>query len=281
MKKILVPIDFSSCSWNALQYGKSLADDLGFSLKVVHIYTGNLNPNESLTLRPGKTRHESIEERIDEFVQKINSPQNEGVVLSKTKIETEAILAMTVSYKLLQLSKDEDVAMIVMGTTGIGNVLNKLLGSVSSAVAQRADCPVTLIPEGYKYKSFKNVLYASNYESTNENLIQQVIDFGNVFRASMHFVHVEDNDNYETVEDTIFYKLFEKGDPAFSFNIVNLKDVPVMEGLNQYASENNIDLIVLVNRQRSFLDNFFRLSLTKKMVENTTLPLMVFHLMKD
>lgn len=280
MKKILVPVDFSFCSLDALRYAKCLADDLGFSLKVTHIYTGNLNTNTSMTLRPGKNRHESMEERLEEFVEELKGPLNSSVI-SKTKIETEAILAMSASYKLLELTKDEDVAMVVMGTTGVGNVIDKLLGSISSAVAQRAKCPVILVPEGQTYKSFESVLLASNYESANEEMIQQVIDFGNVFRASMHFVHIDENDNYERLEDTIFEKLFEKGDPAFSFNIVNLKNVSVMKGLTQYASENDIDLIVLVNRQRSFLDNFFRLSLTKKMAENTTLPLMVFHLMKD
>lgn len=279
MKKILVPVDFSVCSLNALQYAKSLADDLGFSLKVVHIYTGSLNSNGPLILSPGKTRKEALDEHLEEFIQKLDGSKNEGTVISKTIIETETMLAMSISYKLLNLTKNEEIAMVVMGTTGAGDIVNKLLGSISSEVAQKAHCPVVLVPDGQKYQSFKSVLYASNYESADEELIQQVIDFGNIFRASMHFVHVDENDNYENVEDTIFYKLFEKGDPAFSFNIVNLKDVPVMEGLNQYASENNIDLLVLVNRQRTFFDNLFRLSLTKRMVENTNLPLMVFHLM--
>lgn len=281
MKKILVPIDFSECSQNALLYAKNLANTLGFSLDVVHVYTGNLNSNESLTLRPGKTKQESLQERLDEFVNALPENEKDNSVLTKTKIETEAILAMNVSYKILKLTKNSDIAMVVMGTSGVGNIMNKMLGSISSAVAQRAHCPVMLIPEGLTYKDFKNVLYASNYESADENLIQQVIDFGNVFRATMHFVHIEDKDNYETIEETIFNKLFEKGDPAFFFNIVNIKNKPVIDGLTQYADENNVDLIVLVNRQRSYLDNLFQLSLTKKMTLDTKYPLMVFHLMNE
>ena len=281
MKKILVPIDFSKSSQDALVYAKNLANTLGFSLNVVHVYTSNLNPSESLTLRPGKIRQESLEERLEEFVNAITQDDKNNPVLTQTKIETEVVLAMSVSYKILKLTKDPEIAMVVMGTSGAGNIMDKMFGSISSAVAQRAHCPVVLIPEGLKYKDFQNVLYASNYESADEDLIQQVIDFGNIFRATMHFVHVEDKDNYETVEDTIFYKLFEKGDPAFSFNIVNIENKPVIEGLTQYADENNVDLIVLVNRQRSYLDNLFQLSLTKKMALDTKFPLMVFHLMNE
>ena len=171
--------------------------------------------------------------------------------------------------------------MVVVGTRGSHNMAEKMFGSTASSIAQRAHCPVFLIPEGVKYEAFRGVLYASNYESADEEMLEQVIDFGNVFRSTMHFVHVEENDNYENVEDTIFNKLFEEGDPAFSFNIVNLKNRSVIEGLTQYANENEVDLIVLVNRHRKFIENVMKLSLTQKMALNTKLPLMVFHLMNE
>ena len=45
------------------------------------------------------------------------------------------------------LKASEDVAMIVLGTRGIGSAHALVLGSVSYAVAHRAKCPVVLIPE--------------------------------------------------------------------------------------------------------------------------------------
>ncbi len=279
MKKILVPIDFSSCSMDAFLYAKNLANTLGYSLKVIHVYSGNLSALEVDILQPNKSTIESLEEYLDFFVSP--TPDTDASIATLSKIETEVISDINISSTLLNLAEDPEIAMIVMGTSGSKNIIDKMLGSISSTLAQKANCPVILIREGLKYKDFKNVLYASNYESANEELIQEVIDFGNTFRATMHFVHVDENDNYETVEDTIFYKLFEKGDPAFSFNMVNIKNKPVLEGLTQYAEENQVDLIVLVNRHRSHLDNLFQLSLTKKMALNTKFPLMVFHLMKE
>ena len=51
MKKILVSVDFSDCSRNAFFYAKSLAARMGYGLKVVHVYTGNLNPKVPRTLQ--------------------------------------------------------------------------------------------------------------------------------------------------------------------------------------------------------------------------------------
>ncbi|MFK7773128.1 MAG: universal stress protein [Saprospiraceae bacterium] len=282
MKNILVPIDFSPCSMDAFLYAKALADTLGFSIKLVHVFNGNLNIDPSINLHSEKTREETILKMMNEFV-KVNLENSKSSnVLTRQKIETEAIVGLNTTQQIVNLTMNEDdIAMVVIGTTGSGNILNKMFGSISSGVAQRSHCPVILVPQGTVYKNFEHVLYASNYESADEDLIEQIIDFGNVFRATMHFVHVEENDNYQTVEDTLFYKIFEKGDPAFSFNIVNIKNRSVLEGLNQYADENKVDLIVLVNRQRNYLENIFQLSLTKKMAKTSKLPVMVFHILNE
>lgn len=282
MKNILVPIDFSQCSMDAFLYAKGLADTLGFSIKLVHVYTGNLNTDVSINLDTVQNREEVILKKMDEFVKVNLEKSKKSNVLTRQKIETEAIVGLSTTQQIVEMTTDEDdVAMVVIGSTGKGNVLEKVFGSVSSAVAQRSHCPVILVPLGTKYQDYTNVLYASNYESADENLLSQIVDFGSVFNATMHFVHVEENDNYQIVEDTIFYKLFEKGDPSFSFNIVNIKNRPVLEGLNQYADENDVDLIVLVNRQRNYLENIFQLSLTKKMAKASKLPVMVFHILNE
>mmetsp|Transcript_4573 Transcript_4573/g.10930 ORF Transcript_4573/g.10930 Transcript_4573/m.10930 type:complete len:283 (+) Transcript_4573:506-1354(+) len=282
MKNILVPIDFSQCSRDAFLYAKGLADTLGFSIKLVHVYIGNLNTDASINLNPVKSREEAILKKMQDFV-KVNLEKSDNSnVLTQQKIETEAIVGLSATHEIVELTKDkDDIAMVVIGTTGDGNMMEKMFGSVSSSVAQRSHCPVILVPQESEFKKYENVLYASNYESADENLLDQIVDFGKIFNATMHFVHVEENDNYETVEDTIFYKLFEKGDPSFSFNIVNIKNRSVLSGLNQYADENNVDLIVLVNRQRNYLENIFQLSLTKRMAKASKLPVMVFHLLNE
>jgi len=280
MKNILVPIDFSPCSINAFLYAREIAQELGVSLKVVHIYTGNLNASESLVLRPGKTKHESMELLLQEFVERESGNQDTDNTLTKVRVETEAILAFSITLKLLKLTTAPDTIMVVMGTNGAGNSLDKMLGSVSSAVAQRAKCPVLLIPRKTRFRSIGNIMYASNYQSIQTDNLKQIIDFGKLFEAAMHFVHVEGSDEYEEIETTVFDTVFEEEAPGYSFNIVNLKGKSVMQELNQYAEENHIDLMVLVNHQRKFIDNLLGLSLTRQMALNINRPLLVFHFEK-
>lgn len=279
MKKIIVPIDFSKAALNAFLYAGDLAKTMGFSIQMVHIYQEDLNPKQPFFLKPGKNGEGVLLDRMQEFINVFAEQERRGDQLIKTQIKKVAVYATNVADKIKEIADREDAFMIVMGTKGSGSSLTKMLGSTASNLAQNAECPVLLIPEGAVYRDFENVLYASNFESTDEEMVEEIIDFGNTFRAALHFVHVEEKDNYEVVEDVLFNKLFEKGDPAFSFNIVNVKSRSVMDGLTQYAEENEVDLIVLVNRQRSLLDNILQQSLTKKMTKNTQLPLLIFHLL--
>jgi len=279
MKKIIVPIDFSKASLNAFLYAGELANAMGFSLLMVHIYQKDLNPGQPFLLKQGKNGEAAILDRMNNFVDALTERETYYQLTFKTKVKTIAVYAKNVAAKLVEIADREGAFMIVMGTKGAGNELTKMLGSVSSSLAQNAECPVLLVPDEARFRDFENVLYASNYESSDREMIEEIIDFGNTFRAALHFVHVEDKDDYEAVEDSIFNQLFEAGDPAFSFNIVNIKNRSVIDGLTQYSEENEIDLIVLVNRQRKLLDNILQQSLTKKMARTTQLPLLVFHLL--
>ena len=183
--------------------------------------------------------------------------------------------------RIIELSKEADAVMIIMGTTGSHNMLDRWLGSISSEVAQQANCPVLLVPKESRFTNFENILYASNFESADEDVIDQIIEFANLFRSSVHFIHVNEKDrkeDFSKTEDRIFNQLFEDGDPAFTFNLASVESTSVMKGLEQYAAENAVDLIVLVNRQRSFIDNLLNESLTKKLALYSKVPILIFHL---
>ena len=56
------------------------------------------------------------------------------------------------------LKASEDSSMIVIGTKGVGSGHALLMGSVSYAVAHRAECPVVLVPEDAKRTSAGRVV---------------------------------------------------------------------------------------------------------------------------
>ena len=274
MKRILVPVDFSNTSHNAYLYARDLAAALGGEIEAIHVYSENFSTKEPFAVKEGEGREEVVRDRLNDFV--ALHPRTEENVLTKVNVSTRVEQGMTV-HKIIERSKESDI--IIIGATGSHDAVEKILGSVSSSVAQQAHCPVIVIPKGSHYQQYNHIMYASNFESADSFLLQRVVDFANLFRASVHFIHVNEKEDLlqEEVENLIFDQLFKDGEPSFSFNLASINSKSVLEGVQQYADENEIDLIVLVNRQRHFIENVMGMSLTKQLALHPTIPLMVYH----
>jgi nucleotide-binding universal stress UspA family protein len=275
IKKILVPVDFSDTAANAVRYAVALSKTLVSSVvKVAHVFMPQVDSEFPNFVPPMEEFTRFRQKMLDDFVGEIEELKQ----ASGATIEHEIWIGFPAD-ELIKHSAEYD--LIVMGTTGEGGLLNKVFGSVSSAVAQRAECPVLLIPSGTGYSRVNRVLYASHYEAADRDMVDQLLAFNNeLFRACIHFVHVRDeqSETFEQAKVQIFEKLFQDGEPSFAFEIAELEGESVTEALNEYADANKIELIVLATRRRNFWQQLFHKSQTKSLAQASSRPLLVLHL---
>lgn len=280
MKKILVPTDFSATARCALAYAQQLAAtmmDEEPSIDVVHLYLPATAAEYPNIVPPIAEFLETREKMLAEFIEETRK---------NCKGSTEAGIALKANLligfpadEIVRLSPNYD--LIVMGTTGESDLLDNMFGSVSSHVARKSKCPVILVPKGVEFKPLEQVLYASNYESADANVIHALADFNQHFKAKLHFVHVRNEKEtvpFQKTREEIFGELFAQGEPEYAFEIEEIDGEDVTESINAFAVDKSIDLVVMVARKRSFWDGFFHRSQTRRMALNTKLPLMVFHL---
>ncbi len=91
---------------------------------------------------------------------------------------------------------------------------------------------------------------------------------------AIHFVHVNENATNGSKNTAIhFEQWFKAGAPEIAFHLVNIDHKDVFSGLNAYARQHQIDLMVMATAHRSFIKDLFHKSITKKMVFNTKIPL--------
>jgi nucleotide-binding universal stress UspA family protein len=277
-RKILVPVDFSATSYNAYRYARALAEVFGCRLELIHAYSISYSKNTMVSLLAEEGMIKTISEKMDTLIKKVEQ-ETEGTVLTKVNVIKKIEEADPVPL-IIRESKADDVFLIVMGTTGKHHLGDYILGSVASAVAQGAQVPVLLVPEKVAYRPFKSILYASNFEAAHRDMLREIINFANLFRAAVHFVHVREKgsaEDFDITKEAIFNQLFKDGEPAFSFQMDVVESKSVVHGLHQYAADHDIDLIVLVNKQRRFFDSLMGNSASKSMALDLKHPLMVYH----
>ena len=275
IKNILVPTDFSVTSRNAFHYARVLAEATDAQITVVHIEPYYMSVSEVPITPIYVPNDNKLTEAMEEFIADDSGEEDSIMVQSKVKTK---ILRGDPTSQLVDMASHKDVDLIVMGTTGLQDFISKIIGSISLEVANKAHCPVLLVPRDAKWCPIETIMFATTYESASPKLVREITDFTRIFKAKVDFVHV-DNAPLDRDEDMdrLFDELFAEADPDFSFEIHNIKRDNIVEGLKKYADKNKVNLIAFVNEHRNFWQNLIHSSVTQNVAISTNKPMLVMH----
>lgn len=270
IKRILVPVDFSAGAAAALRYAEAFAAfTLASEVKVIHVFTPETATADSIAAPSMGELMDLRDEQLAKFLSDI--PTSKGV-----NRQAELLLGFPAD-KIVEQSEDFD--LIIMGATGDTDLIEEVFGTVSSAVSQKAESPVLLVPNRAVFKEYENILYASNSLSLSRRAVLQFRDFNDLFHARVHFVHINDAEGaHEGKRERLFAPLFNNPDPEFAFEIQEVTAESVQEGLVDYLKTKPIQLAVMVTKHRGFWERLFHHSETRQMVLNPETPLLILHL---
>jgi len=137
MKEIVVAIDFSDCSVNALEHAVNIAMKSDLDVKMVWVN----NPNVSKISISSDKSDELVKEISDQF-EKLRSKYQGDLKKSNFSYKIrEGII-----YKeIINEAKESNAKMIVMGTHGTSGYELFLIGSNANRVVANASCPIITI----------------------------------------------------------------------------------------------------------------------------------------
>ncbi len=158
IENILVPVDFSPYSTEALLYAATLADHLASTVVVLHVIAKEIEEQTvhqragrgvpllgvtSETLGVSPEMHEAVvvdlRERAQTALQHFLPSE-----LSGRSVELRVEIGHPFE-QILEVAKGERVDMIVMGTHGRTGLAHIVLGSVAERVVRMAPCPVLTV----------------------------------------------------------------------------------------------------------------------------------------
>ena len=141
IRRILVPIDFSSCSKKALRYAIPFAKQFGARLCLLYVGQGYYMVPE---LAPTDLMSYKLSERAD-IAAKLAS--------FATK-EIPATLAVDVlvrngqpALEIVDVANENGTDLIIMSTHGYGGLKHLWFGSIAEQVVRQATCPVLVVRE--------------------------------------------------------------------------------------------------------------------------------------
>jgi nucleotide-binding universal stress UspA family protein len=263
MKTILVPTDFSKHSANALAYAASLAE-------VPAAYT---------EIPAAVQIEHDIEADAEAELKRMTGQikRARGSLFNIDYINKEGFLIDT----LPEIIKEKAVDLIVMGTQGASGLEQLLLGSYTADVAEKVDCPLLVIPAHAAFRKPEKIMYATDFQFNDFQYINQVAAIAQAFDAEILITHISTRVTNKQEEEDLMDWFMEIAETNIGYTKVSYRIFTgenVFEKLNDTVRDGGVQLLCMSTVRRTFFEKLFNSSLTKKMVYQTQLPLLVFHI---
>ena len=260
MNTVIVPVDFSPTSLHAAKYAaKLLVGHYGVNMLLYHCYSKVSELQEA---------EESLQalkvELMNEYIVNID-------ILAHQEDDFVAGLERAVRHRRADL--------VIMGITGRSAIAQVFFGSNTLKMVEKKACPVLIVPEEAPFTDIHHVMLTSDFKNTNNTTPSAPIkDFLNVFKPQLHIVNVDKNHyisltgNYEKEKQEL-KQMFIEYKPEFYF--MRLFDVD--EAINMFAAEMRIDLIIVIQKNHSFMEKLLKASRTKSLTYHSKVPILVMH----
>jgi len=274
MKSILVPVDFSNCSENALKAAVQIAEKTGAIIELVHIYDRPVYGFVDLNVdhKKHKKLQQEIKQSIDSLIARFKDYE---IKLNSTVLNDVSLT------EVLDDSRFKDVDMVVMGSHGSTGLKELFIGSNTEKVVRRANCPVLCLKEDNDNFDLKRVVLASNFYKEMELIFPQIHTFLKLFGPNYHLLKVITPNNFETTRySRRIMESFASKFKLTDYTVHVYNDNHVESGILNFAKEINADAIIIATHGRRGIEHLINGSLAEDVVNHALTPVLSFKLIE-
>lgn len=156
---ILVPVDFSAPSIEALLFAAQLAKRTSLPLVVLHVaHDGQQHPynysrkNEMEQVLP---LEEIAQRMLHDFMVKIREQHPDNAVLANA---VAVVFSGLPTARIPEIAGQIGASQIIMGSNSRTSLSKLINGSVAEKVARRSSIPVTIVPRNGKVRNYDRIV---------------------------------------------------------------------------------------------------------------------------
>jgi nucleotide-binding universal stress UspA family protein len=270
MVNILVPTDFSDLSKIAVQYAVRIANKLGGNVTLLHVI--DLGQKLKATLRMKTNSREAvkaIQHNFDSMVAQVS----ENIEIRKP-IMCRIAEGRYFGDTVLKESRKLRSGLIVMGTRGASGLKKAVLGSNTATLIGESHIPVLAVPEQAEFKTFRNVIYATDMKNLDSEL-GILMPYIERFGSTVHVFHIVENGSQIEEAESRIEAVIKKSGYKNIVTLVTL-NTDVDDAIEHYISVANADLLAMFTHEPTFFEKVFDKSITRKMAFHSKIPLLAF-----
>ena len=272
MKRILVPIDFSKYSEEALKVAAQIARKNKSEIILLHLL--ELPHQGGDTMSTGSSIPEIMfykNAAIGNLEELMDADYLKGIYVSEaTKFEK-------VPEGILEVSKTNQVDLIVMGSHGTSGFEELLVGSNAEKVVRLSEIPVLIVKRNAGDFRAQNLVFASDFSKEIRKPFQKMLEFAKIFDSNLYLVMICTPSSFRTTQ--VAEKIMH--DFVADFEIENYSthvynDANIEKGIFNFANSVEADLIAIGTHGRTGLSHFFNGSIGEDVANHSKRPIITF-----
>jgi nucleotide-binding universal stress UspA family protein len=268
---ILLLTDFSQNARNAIYYALSAFHPEDYQYILLHCYPRihtTADVNISLSEKMRQESYASLEAEADVI------RNHTGLSVQFEKMAYLGFLNEAVNY----VAKEKHPDLVVMGTKGETGLPAMLLGSHASSLIKATNIPLLIVPEDATFKGLKNIVLAADLKTlTKPEHLEPLSELADMFDSKLTVVNVIKDETHNAVDDLEEAAILQKQFPENKIVFRHVYDHSVEHGIAQYVHDHPSDLLVVVERSRSFIVDLFHKSVSKNLALHAETPLLILH----
>lgn len=275
MKKILVPVDFSECSANALKVAAMIAKKQNADIVALHM----IGLSESLSVGGTKEEYEImhyiklVERRFEEFLDK---DYLKDINITDTVYNYQNFNAIN------DVAKEHEASLIVMGSHGTSGFNEMFVGSNTEKVVRTSEVPVLVVKGEPKNFTLDSAIFVSDFSTNSVNVYKRAMKFFTEFNTEVELLYINlpadkfrsNNQLQKRFRD--FMTEAEAGSIERLDDILIYNDYSVESGVFNYCETTRTSLITIPTHGRQGLAHFFSGSIGEDIVNRSDIPVLTF-----
>ncbi|MFN8325606.1 MAG: universal stress protein [Flavobacteriaceae bacterium] len=275
MKRIIVPVDFSNVAESAFTFALEIASRYKAELLLFHNFEVPVVESQFFPVNYMDVYSSLEMAEFDFFKDKVAELRKIAEDKNLSHVAMSHILTDgDLLYNLKDVIQREKIDFVVMGTSGADNWFENLVGTNTGSLILDVNVPVLTIPENTKFKEIQTVGFTTRFRDKDQIALESVLKFSKTFNSKVKCLYVK-TENSDVSEETI-----DKWRTKFTANNVQfyiVYDDDVEGAVNDFLVSQEIDVLAMLTYKRSFFQKIFHSSMTKKMAQNLTIPVLAFH----
>lgn len=271
-KKILVGIDFSDCSINALEHAISIAQRASSGITMV--WVNHLDYSKEIFSVEPKDLIIEVETKFNEIVKKYKSKlgrEEFNYQIRKGKVYKE----------ICAVAEEISAFMIVIGTHGSTGFEEFWIGSNANRVVSSTIKPIITIRAGVNIeKGLKKIVMPFDSTKVTRQKLPMTALLAKFFNAEVHLLGM-----YTSNLDDIRYRIqnyveqakdyLEENDIRYKAEFIETDHIT--ESTIEYAKKVNANLISIMTEQETKTSNLWLGPYASQMVNHSPVPVLSIH----